>query len=83
MTLSRIQKIVVSITTLLIWTLACRAANPPEDIAESWTEFVLRPKPVGASIAEQKALFFYEFPELVQTRREILQGVCQFALDQK
>jgi hypothetical protein len=59
------------------------ATNPREDIAESWTEFILRPKPSGTSIADQKVLFFYEFPELVQTREEIIQGVCQYAVDQK
>ena len=57
------------------------ATNPREDIAESWTEFILRPKPSGTSIADQKVLFFYEFPELVQTREEIIQGVCQYAVD--
>lgn len=57
------------------------ATNPREDIAESWTEFILRPKPSGTSIADQKVLFFYEFPELVQAREEIIQGVCQYAVD--
>lgn len=56
------------------------ATNPREDIAESWTEFILRPKPSGTSIADQKVLFFYEFQELVQTREEIIQGVCQYAV---
>jgi len=59
------------------------ATNPVEDIAESWTEFVMRPKPLGASIAEQKVLFFYEHPELVELRHNILQGVCQYAAAQK
>lgn len=59
------------------------ATNPHEDIAESWTEFIMRPKPVGDTIADQKVLFFYEYPELVQARNDILQAVCQFAIDQK
>jgi len=59
------------------------STNPREDIAESWTEFVLRPKPIGPSIANQKVLFFYEFPELVQSRQEIIQGICQYAIEQK
>jgi hypothetical protein len=47
------------------------ATNPEEDIAETWTLFVLEPKPAGDSIAEQKVLFFYEYPELVRLRAEI------------
>ena len=59
------------------------ATNPVEDIAESWTEFVMRPKPTGTSIADQKVQFFYEYTELVKIRREILQGVCKYASEQK
>ncbi len=59
------------------------ATNPVEDIAESWTEFVMRPKPIGTTIADQKEQFFYEYPELVKIRREILQGVCKYASEQK
>jgi hypothetical protein len=55
------------------------ATNPKEDIAETWTEFVLRPKPAGDSIADRKILFFYEYPELVELRAEIIRGVCAFA----
>jgi hypothetical protein len=44
------------------------ATNPGEDIAESWTHFVLTPKPQGTTIAE--------FPELVQLRQEILNNLC-------
>ena len=47
------------------------ATNPAEDIAESFTFFVLQPKPNGRTIAEQKILFFYDYPELVQLRAEI------------
>lgn len=52
--------------------------NPEEDIAESWTFFVVAPKPAGNTIAEEKILFFYQYPELVQLREEILSGVCAF-----
>jgi hypothetical protein len=52
------------------------ATNPAEDISETWTHFVLAPKPQGTTIAEQKILFFYEFPELVQLRQEILNNLC-------
>jgi hypothetical protein len=59
------------------------SSEPVEDIAESWAEFVMRPKPTSSTIADQKVLFFYEYPELVEIRREIIQGVCQYAADQK
>jgi hypothetical protein len=48
------------------------ATNSGEDIAESWTHFVLKDKPTGNTIADQKVLFFYDFPELVQLRTFIL-----------
>jgi len=47
-----------------------------EDIAESWAFFVLAPKPEDDSIADQKVLFFYEYPELVTLRQNILQNLC-------
>jgi hypothetical protein len=52
------------------------ATNPGEDIAESWAYFILSPKPQGSTIAEQKILFFYENPELVELRLEILTNLC-------
>lgn len=48
------------------------ATSPEEDIAESWTQFVLQPKPTDDSIAGQKVLFFYDYPELVKPRAEIM-----------
>jgi hypothetical protein len=59
------------------------ATNLEEDIAESWEEFIMYPKPGGTTIADQKVQFFYEYPELVETRRDILQGVCKYASEQK
>ncbi|WLR42523.1 hypothetical protein LC087_17820 [Bacillus carboniphilus] len=53
------------------------ASHPEEDIAESWVYFVLGEKPTGEEIWEQKILFFYGFPELVQLRSEILQNIYQ------
>jgi len=49
------------------------ATNPGEDIAESWAHFVLKPSPADADldIAREKVLFFYDFPELVQSRHKI------------
>ena len=50
--------------------------SPAEDIAESWAFFVLSPKPEMNSIANEKILFFYEYPELVQLRAQILNQIC-------
>jgi hypothetical protein len=47
-----------------------------EDIAESWAFFVLSPKPELKSIADEKILFFYEYPELVELRTQILNNIC-------
>ena len=48
------------------------ATNPGEDIAETWASFVTQPKPAGNIMAEKKILFFYNFPELVELRSEII-----------
>ncbi len=58
------------------------ATSPEEDIAESWTYFVLTPKPANDSIAHQKLLFFYKFPELVDLRSQIIYGICNYATSQ-
>lgn len=42
--------------------------NPGEDIAESFTYFVLQEKPTGDTIADQKVRFFYDYPTLVAIR---------------
>jgi hypothetical protein len=52
------------------------ATSPEEDIAESFTFFVFSPKPAGDSVAREKLLFFYRYPELVQLRAEILENTC-------
>jgi hypothetical protein len=52
------------------------ATNPEEDIAESWAFFLLSPKPEPITIANQKILFFYEYPELVTLRQEIRNRLC-------
>jgi hypothetical protein len=51
--------------------------DPNEDIAETWAFFLLSPRPQGHSIAEQKILFFYRYPELAQLRGWILQNLCK------
>lgn len=50
--------------------------SPSEDIAESWTFFILAPKPELTSIANEKILFFYEYPELLELRSQILDRIC-------
>jgi len=50
--------------------------SPMEDIAESWAFFVLSPKPELTSIANEKILFFYEYPELVELRTKLLKQIC-------
>jgi hypothetical protein len=50
--------------------------SPEEDIAEAWAFFVLSPKPEPTSMANLKVLFFYDFPELVLLREQILSRLC-------
>ena len=50
--------------------------HPTEDIAESFTYFVFSPRLEGTDIKDQKVLFFYEYPELVELRQSILKGTC-------
>jgi hypothetical protein len=48
------------------------AVNPEEDMAETWSAFVLKEKPPASqTVAEQKILFFYDQPELVALRAAI------------
>jgi hypothetical protein len=47
---------------------AYSSTSVDEDIAESWTVFVLNDKPLGVTVSEQKIRFFYDFPELVEIR---------------
>lgn len=51
--------------------------HPAEDIAEAFTHFVFNPRPVGDSIREQKIRFFYEYPELIRLREDILTRACE------
>ena len=51
------------------------ATNPWEDIAESFTYFILQSKPKGNTTAEEKILFFYNFKEMVKLRNEIRKGI--------
>jgi len=47
-----------------------------EGFTESFAFFILSPNPDLISIANEKILFFYEFPELVELRRRILNQLC-------
>lgn len=46
-----------------------------EDMAETWAIFVLEDAPIGYTIADQKILFFYAFPEFVEIREEIRSNI--------
>ncbi len=53
--------------------------NPEEDIAESFTEFVLNAKPTDVTKKKnQKILFFYEYPEFVQMRIQIRSNIGDY-----
>lgn len=52
--------------------------SPEEDIAESFMYFIFTAKPDGSTISEQKILFFYDYPELVTLRDEILSNLCTY-----
>ena len=52
------------------------ATNASEDMAETFAYFVFSPKPTGDSIRGQKILFFYDYPELIQLRSQILKNLC-------
>ncbi len=55
------------------------AESPEEDIVESWTAFVLRPKiRKPRTIAHKKINFFYQFPELVEYRRMIRKNTRKY-----
>jgi len=47
------------------------ATNPTEDLAETFAYYVLKPKPEVQYTSDKKILFFYQFPELVELRKNI------------
>jgi hypothetical protein len=53
------------------------ATSPDEDIAESWTLFILTQNPRAHTTRNQKILFFYAYPELVSLRESILSALCE------
>jgi len=54
------------------------ASSPEEDIAESFTAFLLGPKPANNTVADQKVNFFYSYPEMIQLRSYIINGICSY-----
>jgi len=54
------------------------ATDPTEDIAESFAHFVLFDMPDQAeTIAEEKIVFFYDFPKLVSLRNTLRHNIEQ------
>jgi hypothetical protein len=54
------------------------ATDLEEDMAEGFAYFVLHPRPSGNTIHEQKINFYYEFPELVDYRQQMIEGLCSY-----
>lgn len=54
------------------------ATHIDEDMAETWSYFVLAPKPTGNTIPEEKVLFYYEQEELVELREELRNNICTY-----
>ncbi len=60
------------------------ATSPEEDIAESFALFVLESEKRGdTTVADQKAAFFYAYPELVTLRNSIRKGLGSILLERK
>jgi hypothetical protein len=55
------------------------ATNIREDLAVSFEYFVLHPKSTGGGISAQKMRFFYDYPELVALRQQMIQAMCSYA----
>jgi len=55
------------------------ATNIYEDMAESFQHFILDPQPTDYGVQSQKIRFYYNFPELVALRKQMIQVVCSYA----
>lgn len=53
-------------------------SHPTEDFAESFMYFILSTKPSSHTRADEKVLFFYQYPELAQLRNEILMNLEKY-----
>ncbi len=52
------------------------ATSPAEDFAEMFAQFVLRDRPQASlDYVDQKIQFFYQFPDLVEIREKMRQGI--------
>lgn len=51
------------------------ATNPGEDVAETFVYFVYSLRPTGVTVADQKMLLMWEFPELVDLRGFLRRGL--------
>lgn len=49
--------------------------NPAEDLAETFTAFVMQDRPSGATIADQKVQFLWNDPDMVTLRTQIRAGL--------
>ena len=47
-------------------------------MAVSFEYFVLNPKPTGSGLSAQKMRFYYDFPELVALRQQMIQSMCSY-----
>lgn len=54
------------------------ATNIKEDMAVSFEYFILNPEATGSGISAQKMRFFYDFPELVAMRQQMIQNLCSY-----
>lgn len=54
------------------------STHPEEDIAEALTYFFFMPAPPRQDTADEKSLFFYAYPELVELRALIQEQICAY-----
>lgn len=54
------------------------ATSPEEDIAESWSYFILWAQIDPYDIWEEKVMFFHQYPELIELRAEILSRILSY-----
>lgn len=54
--------------------------SPEEDIAESFMYFIFTPKKAAINQSAEKVAFFYEFPQLVALREQILYRLCTYVV---
>lgn len=55
------------------------ATNIKEDLAVSFEYFILHPKSTGGGVSAQKMRFYYDYPELVALRQQMIQAMCSYA----